>query len=293
MKEKNVVLIATSTSDLSREYFEKNNVVFVTNIAIVNEEIIYDDYSADVDKYFNEMKKGLLPTSSQNNEEFYYSIFKPIVEAGNDFVHVDISTGITQSTVNARNALERLKAEFNDVDSYVIDSLSVSSGQGLILDKVVELRNEGKSAREIASIIDKEKENCVGVFTIKSLTHLYRGGRVSKTSMILGNALNICPIICIDKNGKLSPYKKAHGFKTAIKNLLTIAEENAKGGLDYDGKIFICHSLEYENAELLRQKTQEKFKNAKEVNVYNIHMNIGAHTGAGAVGIFFWGNGRL
>lgn len=293
MKEKNMVLIATSTSDLNREYFEENNVLLVPNIAIVNGEVIFDDYTLDVDKYFEDMKTGLLPTSSQNNEEFYYETFKSILEAGNDFVHIDISTGITQTTTNAKNALERLKLEFENVDAYVIDSLSVSAGQGLILDRAVELRNEGKSAKEIASIVESEIQNCVGVFTIKSLTHLYRGGRISKTSMIIGNSLNICPMIKIDKNGKLVPYKKVHGFKNAIKNIVNIVEEHAFGGLDYDGKVFICHSLEKDNAEYLKKKILERFPKVKEVNIYNVHLNIGAHTGPGALGLFFWGKERL
>lgn len=292
MKEKNVKLIATSTVDLNREYFDKNDVVFVPNIAIIDDEVVLDDYSADVDLYFNRMQDGLLPTSSQNNEETYYELFKEIAESGNDFVHVDISTGITRSTLNARAALDRVKSEY-DVDGYVIDSLSVSSGQGLILDRAVELRDKGLSAAEIAKTVESEIQKCVGAFTIRNLTHLYRGGRVSKTSMLLGNALNICPIISIDKNGKLTPYKKAHGFKSAVKNLLEIAEEKAVGGVDYDGKIFICHSLELDNANLLKEKVQEKFKNIKDVEFFNIHLNIGAHTGGGAIGIFFWGDERL
>lgn len=287
-----VKLSATGTVDLNRKYFEDNDIIFIPNTIIIDGKEYVDDYENISPKFlYDEIRAGKKPTTSANNSQLYLDYWKKAIEDGYDIVHIDLSSGLSamyQSVVIAANQIED---ELKEKRVYTPDSLSASSGEGLLLDYANDLKNQGLSAKEICDLIEKNRLKLNHWFTLSDLSHLYRGGRINMAQMLLGSTLNIYPIMKVDENGKLVQKKKVRGPKKALNTLVEIMEERAENGLQYDKKVFISNSDCIENAEKLKELVLEKFKNVKSVEIFDIHQ-IGVHTGPGTVTLFFWGKSR-
>ncbi|MDD7761907.1 MAG: DegV family protein [Firmicutes bacterium] len=280
------VLFATSTCDLDLDIFKKYQINFIPNLVVMNGEEVIDDRSSDLTEYYKSLKKGLMPTTCQNNVDMFMGYFSDMAK-DNDIVHVEISSGLTSTTEAAKQAMKLLKEKYPEGDFYAVDSLNASAGQALLLLRAVELRDSGQSAKEISDHLEEYKSKIGTYVTLKNLSHMYRGGRVSGSQKFLGNMLNICPIIEMDREGHLTPIGKAHGFKTAIKTLVDNIDKFIKDGEEYEDYILLVHSNEENNVDYLKSLIEAKYKNAK-ILVNEIGMNIGVHTGPGAVAVAYW-----
>lgn len=198
-------LTCCSTADMSREYFEKRNIPFVCFHFRMDGVDYPDDMgiSMPIDEFYKRIENGALPTTAQVNIAEYSEFFRPILENGNDIVHLTLSSGISGSYNSCMIAAEELKAEFPDRKIIIIDSLAASSGYGLLVDFAADLRDSSLSCEEAAKIIESKKNNLHHWFFSTDLTSYYRGGRISKTSMVMGNLLNICPLLTVNNEGKL------------------------------------------------------------------------------------------
>lgn len=288
-------LTCCSTADMSREYFEKRNIPFVCFHFRMDGVDYPDDMgiSMPIDEFYKRIENGALPTTAQVNIAEYSEFFRPILESGKDIVHLTLSSGISGSYNSCMIAAEELKAEFPDRKIIIIDSLAASSGYGLLVDFAADLRDSGLSCEEAAKIIESKKNNLHHWFFSTDLTSYYRGGRISKTSMVMGNLLNICPLLNVNNEGKLIPRKKIRGKKKVIDEIVKCMEEHADNGINYNGKCFISQSACLEDAKKVSALVEEKFKNLNgNVVINNIGTVIGSHTGPGTVALFFWGDER-
>ena len=175
---------------------------------------------------------------------------------------------------------------------YVIDSLAASSGYGLFVDTLADLKSEGMSAEGLVENAERIKQNIQHLFFSTDFTSYVRGGRVSKTMGIVGTILKICPILHVDKEGKLVSYKKVRTKKKAI---LQIVEEMKSliNDTQYNGKCFISHSNCEEDAIQIKNQVELSFPNLKnKVKVFSIGTIIGSHSGPGTCALFFVGGER-
>ena len=190
-------------------------------------------------------------------------------------------------------AKEELEEKYPDRKVYVIDSLNASSGQGLFVDKLADLRDEGMSAEEVFAWAEEHKLNGNAWFFSTDLTFFIKGGRVSKTSGFIGGMLNICPLLNINIDGKLIPRNKIRTKKKVIQEIVKKMEELAENGKDYSGKCFISHSACLDDAKEVARLIEERFpKLDGKVVINSIGTTIGSHTGPGTVALFFWGKKR-
>lgn len=288
-----VKLSAAATVDLTKEYFEKNDILFIPTIVVIDDKEYWDDYEIITPRFlYDTMKEGKLPTTSSNPIMSYYEYWKKYVDEGYDIVHMDLSSGLSGTYNNAVMAAKLIEDEVGEKRVYVPDTLAASCGEALILDAANDMKNEGKSASEIHDWIVENRLRANHWFTLSDFFHLFRGGRVSRTKMILGSALNIYPIMRMDVEGKLVQKKNTRGSKKAFKTLVDIMEQRADGGKDYNKKVFITHSDYLEGAEEVEKLIKKKFKNAESIEIHDLHQ-IGVHTGPGTVSIFFWGEERI
>ena len=184
-----------------------------------------------------------------------------------------------------------MKEEFPDRKIVVIDSLTASAGYGLYMDKLAELRDAGYDFDQLVAWADNHIQNQNTWFFTTDLTFLIRGGRVSKVSGWFGTALNICPLMNVNDEGKLIPRQKCRGKKLVKKAALAAVQKRIENGADYDGKIFITHSVCMEDAREVADMLEAAFPNMKEkIRIFDIGPTIGAHTGPGTVAIGFWGS---
>ena len=154
--------------------------------------------------------------TSQINAAEYEEYFEAFLKEGKDVIHVWLSSCISGSFNSANIAKEMLLEKYPDRKLYVIDSLAASSGFGLLVDKMADLRDEGKSIDELRDWTEENKLRLHHWFFSSDLTFYIKGGRVSKTSGFVAGILNICPLLNVDYNGKLIPREKIRTKRRAI-----------------------------------------------------------------------------
>ena len=190
-------------------------------------------------------------------------------------------------------AKEELEEKYPDRKILVVDSLGASSGYGLFMDRLADLRDEGKTIEEVHQWAEEHKLNLHHWFFSTDLTFYIKGGRVSKVSGWFGTMLKICPLLNMNYEGKLIPRQKVRTKERVIREIVEKMTENAAGGLDYSGKCYISESACMEDARAVAKLVESRFKNLAEPVVINsIGTTIGSHTGPGTVALFFWGGKR-
>ena len=175
----------------------------------------------------------------------------------------------------------------------MIDSLAASSGFGLLMDKLADLRDSGMDIDTLADWTMEHRLEVNHWFFSSDLTFFIRGGRISKTAGFVGNVLNICPFMNVSNEGKLIVREKIRTKKKAIKEMLVKMQALCKDGADYSDKVYISNSACYEDAKAVADLIEAAFPKMKgKVEINDIGTTIGSHTGLGTVALFFWGNKR-
>ena len=240
------------------------------------------------------MQQGSETRTSQVNIDEYYDYFESLLKTGKDVLHITLSSGLSGSYNSARIAAADLREKFPEQKLYVVDSLAASSGYGLIVDKLADLRDSGKDIDYIYDWVNNNKLKMHLWFFSTDLTFYVKGGRISKTAGLFGTVLKICPVLNMDANGKLIPRKKVRGKNNAITEIVEEMKANAENGLNYDDKCYICHSACLEDAEKVSSLIVSSFPKLKnKPQIFDIGTTIGSHSGPGTVAVFFWGKERV
>lgn len=289
------ILSCCSTLDLTKEHLTEKNINFIPFHFFINETHYYDDLGQTLpsERLYEAMRAGADVKTSQVNSDEFTAYFTPFLEQGKDILHVSMSSGISGVYNSAMIAKKELEEKFPERKIYVIDSLAASAGYGLLMDKLADLKNSGMSIDELKDFAENNKLKVWHWFTSTDLTFYIKGGRVSKTAGFFGGLLKICPVLNVDKNGKLNAVTKVRTKQKSITELLNKMVECAENGENYSGKCFISQSDCYEDAKMLANLIEEKFKNLDgKVLINNIGPTIGSHTGPGTIALFFWGKER-
>lgn len=290
------ILSCCSTADLSAEHFAARDIQYICFHYELDGVQYPDDLGQTIpfDQFYQKMVDGAETRTSQVNVDEYENYFRKFLEAGKDVLHLCLSSGISGSANSARIAGESLRAEFPDRKLYIVDSLAASSGFGLIMDALADKRDEGADIDTLYNWAEENKRKMHHWFFTTDLTFFVKGGRVSKVSGWFGTVLNICPLLNVSNEGKLVPRKKIRGKAAVIKAIVEQMENNAEGGLDYNGKCYISNSACLEDAREVADLIEAKFPNLNgKVVINNIGTTIGSHTGPGTVALFFWGKERI
>lgn len=291
----NYILSCCSTADLSNEHFQKRNISYICFHFELDGKQYLDDLGRSIpfDQFYQAMANGADTKTSQINAEEFIAYFEPFLKAGKDIVHLTLSSGISGVINSARIAKETLEEQYPDRSIYIVDSLAASSGYGLLMDKLADLRDEGMSASELAAWAQAHKLKLHHWFFSSDLTFFIKGGRVSKTSGFIGGVLGICPLLNVDNEGRLIPRYKIRTKKKVIQAIVDKMEEFAEDGTNYPGKCYISHSACQADALEVARLVEERFpKLSGRVEINSIGTTIGSHTGPGTVALFFWGKKR-
>ncbi len=286
------VISCCSTADVSAEYLAEKNIQYVCFHYYMDDVAYTDDLykSISAEDFYQRMVDGAMTRTSQVNADEFMTYFKGFLDKGQDIIHLTLSSGISGVLNSALIAADELREEYPDRKIIVIDSLTASSGYGLFLDKLAQLRDEGATIDELEAFALSHRQNQNTWFFTTDLTFFIRGGRVSKVSGWFGTALNICPLLNINDEGKLIPRSKCRGKKMVKKAMASTLMEWAEGGADYSENIFITHSQCYEDARDMADMLEAQFPHLKEkIRIFDIGPTIGSHTGPGTVAVAFWG----
>ncbi|MBQ8913363.1 MAG: DegV family protein [Lachnospiraceae bacterium] len=289
-------LTCSSPADLSNNYMEKRDIKYISFHYTLDGVEYLDDMGRTIssDELFEKMQNGADTKTSQVAVGEYEAFFEKILKDGKDIIHLTLSSGISGTYNSACIARDNLLEKYPDRKLYVVDSLAASSGYGLLVDGVADKRDEGLNIDELYKWTEENKLNLHHWFYSTDLTFYIKGGRVSKTAGTIGNVLNICPLLNVDYEGKLTPREKIRGKKKVMLRTLEMMKEHVRDGLDYDGRCFISQSAFFDEAQKLADMIQETFpKLDGNVRIYPIGTTIGSHTGPGTIALFFWGDKRV
>lgn len=290
------VLTSCSTVDLNWEYLKNREIDYIRFSYYIDGKEYKDDLgrSLSYEDFYEMMSKAKDLKTAQPSIEELKCFFRPYLEKGLDIVNLMISSGLSGTYNTAKLVVNELLEEYPDRKICIIDSLGASSGMGLLLDKMADLRDVGYSMEELCRWTEENKLKVHHWFFSTDLSYYVKGGRVSKVAGWFGTILKICPLLNMDNLGRLIPREKIRGKSNVIKQIVRKMEENAENGLDYSQKCYICHSNCYDDARQVADMVEERFKRLEgKVEIYSIGTTIGSHTGPGTVALFFFGKERI
>lgn len=289
------IISCCSTADLTKEHFESRQINYICFHYELNGKEYVDDLgqSMDFHEFYRAMANGATTKTSQVNADEFIEYFTPFLEQGKDILHVTLSSGISGVHNSAMVAKQDLEERFPERKIFIVDSLGASSGYGLIMDKLADLRDGGMGLEELYQWAEANKLKLHHWFFSTDLSFYVKGGRISKTAGFVGSVLELCPLLNMDNLGRLIPRFKIRTKKKVIQAIEKKMEENAENGLEYADKCYISQSDCYEDARAVADLVEKNFPNLKgKVEINHIGTTIGSHTGPGTVALFFWGCGR-
>ncbi|MDD7793594.1 DegV family protein [Clostridium sp. 'White wine YQ'] len=280
-----VKFIVDSTCDLPEDLIIKNNISIIPLKVLIDDKDYLDKKTINVDEVYSAMRRGILPKTSQPNPKDMYDTFEECCHKGEDFIFLSFSSALSGTYKLAKTIVLELKERYPKINMEVIDSKSGSTAIGLIILEAIKFTQEsGYDFNEIVGRIRRLVTHIEHVFTITDLNWLIKGGRIGKTQGVIGNILEIKPILNVN-NGEMELIQKVRGKKKALHRMVDILEERA--GNYKEQIIGVSHADDFETAEELVNMIKIKL-GYKQFIINKIGSVLGSHLGIGGVGIFFF-----
>lgn len=285
---RNFYITTDSNSDLPKEYIEKYNTTIIPQYYSFGDTVYGDELNMEPEEFYTRMKNGELPQSQANNPAVIEDKFRAILDQGTDIIHIAFSSALSGSYNNVCMVARELSEEYKDAKITVIDSLNVSLGESIMVIYANQLKEAGKSYDEIIVWLNDFKNHINVLFTVDDLFHLQRGGRVSRTTAVVGSALNLKPFMYVTNEGTLSSNGTVRGRKKSISTLVDRMIASLDDNIDFNLPVGIVHGNCIDEAKALADMIKSK-TNFKNIIINDISPSIGTHSGPGALGIMFYG----
>ena len=280
------ILVANNTCDLPEETLKEFDITMLPLGFTIGDESFK---TMPVEEFYKRIREGAMPTTNAANLGEFIELFEPALEAGKDILFISFDSALSLTYNAALMAQGELAERYPDRKIYVVDSLSASLGEGLLVKGAGQLRKEGKSIDEVRDWLEETKGKVAQWVAVDDLQHLKRGGRVSSAQALLGGMLGVKPILKINETGHLVPAEKVRGRQASLAKLLEQIENSA---VDIASQtVYIAHSDCYDEAKALGDQIKEKF-GVKSVEISYITPVIGSHTGIGVIALFFLAKSR-
>ncbi|MGO5075727.1 DegV family protein [Clostridium sporogenes] len=288
---KEYIIMTDSCCDLSSEYIENNNIPYVPLTCNVEGKEYIDDFgqSLPYKEFYEAMAKGEVPKTSQPSPEVYYKVFKELIDKDKDILYVCVSSGLSGTYNSANIAKNMILDEFQNARIEIVDVLTASLGQGIMVMKVMDMQKNGLTIDEVTTYLQENKLNLNSYMVVNDLIHLKRGGRISTAAALIGTVLNIKPILTLNDEGRVITVRKAKGRKVAIRKLTEIVIERIKN--PEEEIIAISHGDSDLDADKLKERILKEIK-VKDVIINYVGPVVGTYGGPGSLNVFFMSDHR-
>ena len=291
----NYILSCESTADLTKKHLESREIHYICYPYELDGKSYRDDLGTTIpfEDFYTAMSRGAMTKTAQINAYEFEVYFESFLKGGKDILHLCLSSGLTGVINSAQIACASLMEKYPERKIFLVDSLAASSGSGLLMDQLADLRDRGLSLEELYQWTQDNKLRIHHWFFSTDLQYYVRGGRISKTAGMVGTMLGICPLLNVSNDGHLILREKIRSQKKAITAIVNKMAQYAEHGAAYEGKCYISHSGCPDLARQVADLVAVRFPNlAEPVQIYSIGTTIGSHTGPGTVALFFWGSPR-
>lgn len=272
-------ILVDSSSDIGKEELVVNNMTMVPLSITFDKDTYLDRFTITNDEFYKKLTTlDIFPKTSQPSPNAYVEAFEEAKKAGDELICILLSSAISgtyQSAVLAKNIVDYDKI-------YLIDSLSATYGIQILVKKALEMIKEGKTSKEIISVLEELKKKVKILLSVDTLDYLYKGGRVDKTSAVIGNIAKIKPIITLSAEGKVEVISKTIGKAKAMNVMISMAKDM---GIEETYPLATIFTTGHKNCEKLETKLLEN-----EITIterVQIGPTIGTHVGVEAFGFIF------
>ena len=283
---KEYIIMTDSCCDLSSEDIENNHIPYVPLTCSVEGKEYIDNFgqSLPYKEFYEAMIKGEIPKTSQPSPEAYYKVFKELIYKDKDILYVCVSSGLSGTYNSANIAKNMILDEFENARIEIVDVLTASLGQGIMVMKAMDMKKNGLTIDEVTNYLEENKLNLNSYMVVNDLIHLKRGGRISTAAALIGTVLNIKPILTLNDEGRVITVRKAKGRKVAIRKLTEIVIERIKN--PEEEIVAISHGDSDLDAEKLKERILKEIK-VKDVIINYVGPVVGTYGGPGSLNVFF------
>lgn len=285
------VIVTDSVLDIEESYLLQNNICTVPlSFTLEGCDTVEDDFGRTVpfSSFYQQLRDGKNVTTSQATVGAFASVFEGILQSRRDVVYIGFSSALSGSFQSGCMARDELKDRYpNRV--YCVDTFAASGGQTLIVREAVKRKKEGMTAEQLVEWVEEFRTHVVHWFTVDDLMYLHRGGRVSKSSAVVGSLVGIKPVLYVSDDGRLIPDKKVRGRRRSLETLCRQLNAHIREAGQYP--VTISHGDCLEDAHKVGEMVQQRL-GVRQVVYNTIGPVIGAHAGPGTVALFFLGTER-
>ncbi|MGT2933591.1 DegV family protein [Streptococcus catagoni] len=275
-------LMTDSTADLTKDWLETHPILRL-GLTVELDGKIYETLGEDAlstQYLLEQMKKGSQPKTSQINVGQFEEVFRDFAKKNQALLYLAFSSVLSGTYQSAVMAREMVLADYPKATIEIVDTLAAAGGESLLVMEAAKARQAGKTIEETRQLIEDLSPRLRSYFLVDDLHHLERGGRLSKSSAILGSLAHIKPLLSISAEGKLVPIAKFRGRKKASKELLKLTVENLSSE-----KLLISYTGSIDSAEGLKEEFLQ-VPAVKEVLILPIGPVVSAHLGEGTLAVF-------
>ena len=276
-----VHIITDSASDLLPHELCAMGVDCVPSIIIFGDEEYRENVTLSREKFFELLQERKhFPRTAQPSTIECEELFTKYMEMGDETVMITLSSAFSGFYENVTAVKNYLGYE----NCYIVDGRSVSGGQRILIERAVSLRDEGKSASEIAKDIEELRERIELYACLDTLEYVYRGGRISRTAYAIGTISNIKPVVYVKHDGSVTIIAKMIGLTRGInyiRDRLKIKEP------DPDYPIYVLYTCDNENAQKLKEKIVKSGIEIPDEHMITVGAAIGSHVGITGCGLAY------
>lgn len=275
-------IITDSTADLDENWANEHDVE-ILGLTIQLDGKIYETVGPDrltSETLLESMKNGGKPTTSQVNVGQFEESFRRHAVNGDEVLYLAFSSVLSGTYQSSMIARDLVLEDYPDATIEIVDTLAAAGGEGYLSVLAAAARDEGKTLEETKAMIVDILPRLRTYFLVDDLYHLMRGGRLSKTSAIMGSLANIKPLLWLDKTGKLVPLAKIRGRKKALKEVVSQATKSIA-----HRTAVVAYANDLEGAEALKESLLEH-EEIDDVLIMPLGPVISAHVGPGTLAAF-------
>ncbi len=290
-------IVVDSAANIPAELVKKYDIRVISFVNYVNgkkvvcfdPDLTPEEERAKGKEYYDAVRAGADVKTGLVSSGDFEDLFRSILEAGDDILYFSLSKNISGTYNSARIAAEELSESFPDRKIRLIDALNASLAQGILAIYASEMRAKGMSLEETADILSTYPAKMNGVFTVGDLKYLSRTGRISSSAALVGNLLNIKPILRGNKDGFIVQFKKCRGRKAALNTLVSLVCDNIVN--PEEQIIGIAHADSYEDSLYVMEEIRKRVKLRGFINT-SYDYCTGSHVGPDTIALFFMAKDR-
>ena len=279
------IIYSDISADIPAAYAVEKDIRFIPmSYTLGSEDRVCSSIEPDeiLKKFYDGQRNGDLTHTTQISPFMYVEIFEPLLKEGKSVLYISLSSGLSNTYNSSLIAADELNEKYPEARLVCVDSLAATGGMGALLEMAVKNRESGMSIEENAKYLEQNRLRIYHWFMVEDLMYLKRGGRIPATTAIVGSALNIKPLLKVERDGTLSTFAKKRGAKAAMNELLELYKTHSVGG-DKE-RIIIIHADDPAKAEYLKAGVLAVNPKA-DISTVMLSPIIGAHVGPGMCAI--------